>query len=203
MARKLEPLSPPELGLRELRRLREAGALPPAASRIAELQENMATLLLDTGYFARAMAEAPSEWAKRLFARHLALTLFEGLGDLAKLLPATTQEFARSRTEEATNARERLRSLSKSLSMLRRKYAADLEPVRHAAAAHRDNNMATFHAAVDALDFGSLARAALDLNTWTARASATVMALLFRYSKVQPELAEQLEGIADGIVQRG
>lgn len=202
MRKQLDPPSPPEQGLWGLRELREAAELPPEALRVAELQENMIALSLDVGCFARAMAEAPGEWDLRLFGRHLALTLYEGLDDLATLVPAATQEFVKTPTPEAAEARRRLRGLSKSLSALRRKYAADLEPVRNAAAAHRDHDMGAFHSAVDALDLGRLALAASELHNWTAKASATLLAVLFRYSGVQADLAQQFERIADGIAER-
>jgi hypothetical protein len=195
-----DPPTPPEMGLRGLRELRESGSLPPAASTIADFHETMIALFLDVNCFRRAMSDSRGEWEKRLFGRHLALVLYEGFDDMAALLPAATRNFALSRTAEAANARQRLRELRVSLDTLRRKYAADLEPVRHAAAAHRDHDIRRFHDAVDSLDLQRLEVAATDFLTWTTTVGCTVMALLLRYSGVQTCLAEHLEAHADYIV---
>jgi hypothetical protein len=195
-----DPPTPPEMGLRELRRLRESGALPAAVSKINDFHETMIALLLDANCLRRAMSESRGEWEQRLFARHLALVLYEGFDDMAALLPEATREFAQSRTAEAANAKKRLGELKRSLATLRRRYAADLEPVRHAAAAHRDHDIRRFHEAVDSLDLQRLEIAATDFLTWTATVGVTVTALLLRHSGVQAELAEHLEAHADQIV---
>lgn len=195
-----DPPSPPEIGLRGLRELRESGVLPPEVSKTADFQETVITLLLDAACLRNAMQNARGRWEEHLFARHLALVLYEGFNDMATLLPQATRQFAVAKTTEADNARKRLRDLNSSLATLQRRYATDLQFVRNAAAAHRDHDMHRFHEAVDSLDLERLEVAVNALLTWTATASATVMALLFRYSGVQSNLAEQLEAHADRIV---
>lgn len=195
-----DPPSPPEMGLRGLRELRESGVLPTEASKTADFQETVITLCLDAACLRNAMSNSRGRWEERLFARHLALVLYEGFDDMARLLPQATRQFAVSKTTEADNARKRLRDLNSSLAILQRKYAADLQFVRNAAAAHRDHDMRRFHEAVDSLDLERLEVAVNAFLTWTATASTTVMALLLRYSGAQSNLAEQLEAHADYIV---
>lgn len=188
-----DPPSPPEMGLRGLRALRESGVLPKESATVAEFQETLISLLLDAGCLRGAMQNSRGEWEQRLFARHLALVLHEGFEDMAALLPAATRQFAQLETAAAIDARARLRELNSTLSALHRKYASDLQPVRHAAAAHRDHNIRRFHEAVDNLNLERLDEAVTDLIAWSAAATTTVMALLCRHLGVQPTLAQSLE----------
>jgi hypothetical protein len=197
--RRYEPPTSPEMALRRLRDFRDSGAIPTEISKIVDFHETMITLLLDIMYLRRAMSDSRAEWEQRLFGRHLALVLYEALDDMSALLPAATQDLAKSPTAEAANARRRLRDQKLSLARLQRKFAAALKPVRDATAAHRAHDVRRFREAADALDLQRLDLAVANFVDWAAVADITVTALLLRYSG-EAYLADQLEAHADRIV---
>ena len=106
---------------------------------------------LDVSILHRDLLMATEPWRQKLYARLLAMTLFESVEDITQLLG---KEFRKNLDRAITknDYKQKLNPIVKALNGFKNKHEHDFRDIRNNAVAHRDQNVERQLATIEKID---------------------------------------------------
>jgi len=120
------------------------------------------------------MLRASSRWKKKLYARHLAITIFEGTSDFAVLLGKPLRDHLVG-FGLATRLEAERKTLHKEIVQFARSHGPFLKRIRNSVIGHRDHNAKTQIELIDSMKPAIMYRLCLALIRWSKKFYQTLL----------------------------